>query len=359
MIKVLVVDDSAVARQVLAGELSKLPDIEVVGTAMDAFVARDKILALHPDVVTLDLEMPRMDGLTFLMRLMQHYPLPVIVVSSITPVGGRNALRALEVGAFDVVPKPGPANPLADVVEMLGDRIRAAAVSHRVARAAETNTPPAPADYAEAVAPGGGKLVAIGASTGGPEALRHVLSALPAQTPPVLVVQHMPAAFTGAFASRLNELCLMEVREAADNDEAVPGLVLVAPGDRHMVVRRRDERFFIQLTDGPKVHHQRPAADVLFQSVAQRVGGSAVGVVLTGMGADGARGLAAMRQAGAATIAQDEASCVVFGMPREAIAMGGAGVVAGLHAIPGEILKALSRPGNAAACGAVAGRTRE
>jgi two-component system, chemotaxis family, protein-glutamate methylesterase/glutaminase len=293
MIKVLVVDDSAIVRQVLSAELSKVRDIEVVGTAMDPFVARDKILQLKPDVLALDIEMPRMDGLTFLAKLMRHHPMPVIIVSSLSQDASATAVRALQLGAVDVIAKPGETKPAAPVH-----------VANSGAMIATTN-----------------KILTIGASTGGTEAIKEVLLHLPPTTPGTLIVQHMPEHFTKNFADRLNQICPMEVREAKSGDAVIPGLALLAPGNFHMVLRRSGARYLVDLKKGPRVHHQRPAVDVTFHSVAQYAGANAVGVVLTGMGADG---LLAMRQAGARTLAQDEATSVVYGMPRECMRNGAA-----------------------------------
>ncbi len=343
MIKVLIVDDSAVVRKVLSTELPKAEDIEVVGTAIDPYVARDKIVRLKPDVITLDLEMPRMDGLTFLGKLMKFYPLPVIVISSLTPKGSDTALRALELGAVDVIGKPGSAFTVADVSKTLIEKIRVAATA-RIAMPApppQSETP----QPAATIAPPAHMLqhtthniLAIGASTGGTRAIESLLTQLPADTPGTVIVQHMPEHFTKGFAERLNGLCRMEVREAQNNDMVTPGLALVAPGNYHMVLRRDGARYFVQIKTGPPVHHQRPSVDVLFHSVARQAGSNALGVILTGMGADGADGLLAMRNAGASTIAQDEASCVVFGMPKEAIALGAAEQIVSLDKIPARIV---------------------
>jgi len=344
MVKVLIIDDSAVVRQVLSAELSKAEGIEVVGTAIDPYVARDKIVALKPDVITLDLEMPRMDGLTFLRKLMRYYPLPVIVVSSLTPAGSDTALEALRLGAVEVVGKPGSAYSVKDVSKQLARKIRAAAAA-RV-----TGSPKTQAGV-PAVPAGGNllrtthKILAIGASTGGTRAIEDIMVRLPANTPGTVIVQHMPEHFTASFASRLNSLCQMEIREAGLNDPIVPGVALIAPGNLHMVVRRSGARYSVVNKDGPPVHHQRPSVDVLFHSVARQVGPNAVGVILTGMGADGAAGMLAMREAGAMTLAQDENSCVVFGMPKEAIALGGVGQVVSLDAMAGQILNTLSKSG--------------
>lgn len=337
-IKVLIVDDSAVVRQVLTSELSKAPDIEVVGSAVDPYVARDKILALRPDVITLDVEMPRMDGLTFLAKLMKYFPLPVIVVSSLTAQGSETAVRALELGAVDVVSKPGSSFTVGQLGPILAEKIRAAATARCIRRDA-TEPARAPSQAATAASPRmtletTHKILAIGASTGGTEAIRKVLSALPGDMPGILIVQHMPEHFTAAFAKRLNDLCELEVREGKDGDRVVPGLALIAPGNKHMVLNRSGAQYYAQIKDGPPIHHQRPSVDVLFHSVARQAGLNAVGVILTGMGADGAAGLLAMRQAGARTVAQDEASCVVFGMPKEAIRVGAAEKVVPLSAVP-------------------------
>ncbi len=341
MIRVLVVDDSAVVRKILMEELSKEKDIEVIGTAPDPYVARDKIVQLKPDVVTLDLEMPRMDGLTFLSRLMKYYPLPVVVVSSIAPKGSRNAIKALELGAVEVIQKPGGAYSTVEVSKDLARAIRAAAVA-KVGKTVEVSL----SEEAK-VAPGirletTNKIVAIGASTGGTKAIEVVLKGMPALSPGIVIVQHMPEKFTKSFAERLNEICPMDVKEASEGDQVVPGLALIAPGNKHMVLVRRGANYYVRIKEGPRVHFQRPSVDVLFNSVAEHAGGNAVGVLLTGMGADGAKGLLEMKEAGAFTIAQDEETCVVFGMPKEAIKLGAAQKVLPLHEIPMGIIKALS-----------------
>ena len=339
MIRVLVVDDSAVVRQVLSSEISKAQDIEVVGTAADPFIARDKIVALQPNVITLDLEMPRMDGLTFLAKLMKYFPLPVIVVSSLTPRGSDTALRALELGAVDVVGKPGSSYTVGDIAAELIEKIRAASTARFRS---------APAPSVKPVAASGvpllnmtHKVLAIGASTGGTEAIRVVLMGLPATAPGTVIVQHMPEHFTASFAARLNDLCEMEVREARTGDLVTPGVALLAPGNQHMVLRRSGAQFSVEVKGGPQVHYQRPSVDVLFHSVARQAGSNAVGAILTGMGADGASGLLAMRQAGAQTLAQDEKSCVVFGMPREAIQLGAAQQVVPLQDVSARIMTIL------------------
>jgi two-component system chemotaxis response regulator CheB len=347
VIRVLVVDDSALVRKILSDELGKQPDIEVVGTAIDPYVAREKIVRLRPDVVTLDVEMPRMDGLSFLAKLMRHFPLPVVVVSSLTTKNSDTAIRALALGAVDVVAKPGSAFSTAGIGEELARAVRTAAAAR-----VEPRSSAAPAsDATVAVSPAAlaahlettHKILAIGASTGGTQAIECVLRALPANAPGTVIVQHMPEHFTGAFAKRLNGLCAMEVREARDGDYVVPGLALIAPGNKHMVLQLSGARYVARVKDGPPVHHQRPAVDVLFQSVARHAARNAIGVLLTGMGADGAKGLLAMREVGAHTLAQDERTCVVFGMPKEAIRLGAADEIVPLPEMAHAILRALSR----------------
>jgi len=341
MINVLIVDDSAVVRKVLAAELSRAPDINVVGTAIDPFVARDKILQLKPDVLTLDLEMPRMDGLTFLGKLMKHHPLPVVIVSSLTPAGGRTAMRALALGAVDVACKPGSSYSVAELGPILIDKVRAAAVARIVKRESSPSTSPASMPKVDLMQTTH-KILAIGASTGGTRAIESVMTALPVNTPGTMIVQHMPEHFTRSFAERLNDLCQMEVREAKDGDALMPGLALIAPGGQHMCLVRSGARYFATVKDGPPVHHQRPSVDVLFHSVARHAGLNAVGTILTGMGADGAQGLLAMQKAGSHTFAQDEASCVVFGMPKEAIKLGAADEVVSLSNMPRCLLEAIA-----------------
>lgn len=342
-IRVLVVDDSAVVRRVFSDELSHEKDIEVIGTAPDPYVARDKIVALKPDVITLDIEMPRMDGLTFLRKLMKYFPLPVIIVSSLTPTGGSLALEAIESGAVDVICKPGEAYSVGDMSAQLAEKIRAAANVNMVQRAkviadSKSTTAQAPKLSLTKTT---NKIIAIGASTGGTEALKDVLAQFPPNSPGIMIVQHMPANFTTSFAERLNSLCQIRVKEAEDGDSVVSGTALLAPGNFHMVLRRSGARYFVNIKSGPLVCYQRPAVDVLFNSVAAYGGANAIGVILTGMGKDGAQGMLKMKQAGAQTIAQDEKSCVVFGMPKEAIALGGVDKVLNLKDIPGEVMKLL------------------
>jgi two-component system chemotaxis response regulator CheB len=342
MIKVLIVDDSAVVRKILTEELSRYKDIEIVGTAVDPYVARDKIVKLQPDVVTLDLEMPRMDGLSFLTKLMKHYPLPVVVLSSLTPRNSEMALKALELGAVEVLGKPGTAYSTQNISQPLVRAIRAAAGARiqRIPEKTEASIPPTSGVLLTHTTQ---KVIAIGASTGGTKAIEVVLSGMPVSSPGTVIVQHMPENFTSSFAKRLNDLCQLEVREARDNDPVVPGVALIAPGNHHMLLYRSGGSYLVKIKDGPMVHYQRPSVDVLFQSVAASAGKNAVGVILTGMGADGAKGLLAMKQSGAYTIAQNEESCVVFGMPKEAIKMGAADKIVGLAEVSRSIILALQK----------------
>lgn len=336
-IRVLIVDDSATVRNILSAELARVPGIEVAGTAPDPYVARDKIVMLKPDVVTLDIEMPRMDGLTFLRKLMRHYPLPVIIVSSLTTKGGEVALEALQAGAVEVICKPGAAYSVGDLSVELADKIKAAArvnVRHLLDKKAAALPVPTRLTMTRTT----NKVVAIGASTGGTEALAAILAALPASAPGIAIVQHMPEFFTRSFAERLNDLCAIEVREAKDGDIVGPGRALLAPGNQHMLLRRSGAVYQVQVKSGPLVNRHRPSVEVLFKSTARYAGRNAVGVILTGMGADGADGLKEMHDAGAATIAQDEHSCVVFGMPKEAITRGGVDHIVPLDRIAQKIL---------------------
>ena len=339
----LVVDDSAIVRKMLADTLAGEPDIEVVGVASDPFAARDLILKHRPDVLTLDIEMPRMDGLTFLRKLMEHRPMPVIIVSSLTPTGSELSIEALAAGAIDVIAKPGGPYSVGQVADRLKRRIRGI----RGARPVRYLAPlPAgrsvlPAAKLSALGRANG-LIVIGASTGGTQAIEALLSRLAADTPPILIVQHMPAQFTRAFASRLNGACPMTVVEATGSETLRRGVAYVAPGDYHMVVEARGFELRAIVGGGPAVHYQRPSVDVLFHSAARLRGVAIVGVLLTGMGSDGADGMVALREAGAITIAEAEQSCVVFGMPAEAIARGGAVHVATLLAMPRLIADSLS-----------------
>ena len=342
--RVLIVDDSAIVRKMLADGLRSDPDIEVVGLASDPFVARDLILQHKPDVLTLDIEMPRMDGLTFLRKLMVHHPMPVIIVSSVTQSGSEASIEALAAGAIDVIAKPGGPYSVGQVAEKLKRRIRGVSTgrpirfpTHPPARA----TLPAATAWRLSRANG---VILIGASTGGTQAIEAVLSRLPAEVPPILVVQHMPAQFTRAFAARLNSVCAMKVVEAKGGEPLGRGVAYIGPGDFHMRVEARGVELRIEVDSSPPVHYQRPAVDVLFNSAAKLRGVPMVALLLTGMGVDGADGMVALRRAGAVTIAEDERSCVVFGMPAEAIARGGAMHVATLLAMPRLIADSLADP---------------
>lgn len=349
-IRVLIVDDSAIVRKILTEALSGQPDLEVVGTAPDPYIARDKILSLEPDVLTLDIEMPRMDGLTFLKKLMHFRPMPVIVISSLAQASCQTAMQALTLGAVEVLAKPGGPYSVGELRLELASKIRAAAAA-RIRPAAHAEpagrdghavpaTPP-PRLAAGPSAPS--MVIAIGASTGGTEALADLLPRLPQNVPGIVITQHIPAGFSRAFATRLNQMCAFEVKEAEDGDALYPGRALVAPGDLHMLLRATGAGYRVTVKTGPRVCYQRPSVDVMFSSVAASAGAHAVGVLLTGMGSDGAQGLLKMRQAGARTIAQDESTCVVFGMPREAIRAGAAGRVVALPDIPQAILAAVAQ----------------
>ncbi len=338
-IKVLVVDDSAIVRKVLTDALSSEPDIEVVGTAPDPFVARDKILSLKPDVITLDIEMPRMDGVSFLRRLMHYYPMPVIVISSLGVASSRAALDALEAGALDVLAKPGGPQSVGELRLSVASKIRAAKIARLQTPALRT---PAPASSNVLLRPARSfppsSVIAIGASTGGTEAIQKVLIDFPVNCPGVVITQHIPAIFSRTFANRLNELCAIRVREAENGDKLEPGLALIAPGNFHLLLRRSPSGYRVEIKDGPLVCFQRPAVDVLFRSVAEAAGPNASAAILTGMGSDGVEGMLALKRAGARTIAQDEASCVVFGMPREAILRGAVDRVLALPSIANALL---------------------
>ncbi|MFZ5452942.1 MAG: protein-glutamate methylesterase/protein-glutamine glutaminase [Thermodesulfobacteriota bacterium] len=340
--KVLVVDDSAIVRKIFTDMISREPDLEVVGVAPDPYIARDKIVQTRPDVVTLDIEMPRMDGLTFLKKLMHYFPLPVIIVSSLTPKGSQMALEAMDLGAVEVLAKPGSAYTVGDLGVQLIEKIRAAAQIRCLKSVDKGNNSGPPSDRPAPLKQTSQKIIAIGASTGGTEAIKEVLMRMPPNSPGIVIVQHMPPKFTTAFASRLDQMCPMEVKEAQDGDSVLTGRVLIAPGAYHMLLRRSGARYYVQVKDGPLVHHQRPSVDVLFNSAAQSAGSNVIGVILTGMGADGADGMLAMKEQGAYTLAQDEASCVVFGMPKEAIKKGAVHKTLSLLRIPEELRRHLS-----------------
>ncbi len=339
-IKVLVVDDSAIVRKILSETIARESDMEVVGTAPDPYVARDKILALQPDVLTLDIEMPRMDGLTFLKKLMQFRPMPVIVISSLTQSSCEISMEALRCGAVEVMGKPGGPYSIGELREGLAQKLRAAAASRIFKPAARAEVPKVIAPARAGAQYRSDMVIAIGASTGGTEAIHDVLIHLPANIPGIVMTQHIPKQFSTSFAQRLNKVCAFEVKEAEDGDELGPGRALLAPGDLHLVVRRVGNGFRVQVQDGPKVCYQRPAVDVMFSSVASAAKANALGVLLTGMGADGAQGLLSMRKAGGRTMAQDEATSVVYGMPREAAQLGAAEQILPLPRIPEAIMQA-------------------
>ena len=350
-IKVLIVDDSAVVRQTLADILSSDPDIEVMGMASDPYIAAEKIRHEVPDVITLDIEMPRMDGVTFLHKIMTQHPIPVVICSSLTPEGSQTAFKAFEYGAVEIITKPrlGAKLFLEESRISICDAVKAAAqvkLRHLVPR----SRPIQPKLSADAVLskpkPGANamlettdKVVAVGASTGGTEAIEDFLTAMPLDAPGIVIVQHMPENFTRAFATRLDGICRISVKEAENNDTVIRGRALIEPGNRHMLLKRSGARYFVEVKDGPLVLRHRPSVDVLFRSTARYAGKNAVGVILTGMGDDGAHGLLEMKEAGAATLAQDEESCVVFGMPKKAIDLGAADRVLSLSAIPAAVLR--------------------
>ena len=356
-VRVLIVDDSATVRQTLADILAADPEIEVLGIASDPFVAASRIRDEVPDVITLDVEMPRMDGITFLRKLMAQHPIPVVMCSSLVEAGSETLLQALEAGAVDIILKPriGVSDHLTEARAHICEVIKGAAQA-RVGRRrdrAGTATPETgqkltadamlPPPASGAMARTTETVICIGASTGGTESLREVLEALPSDSPGIVIVQHMPEKFTASFARRLDSLCEMEVKEAENGDTVLRGRVLIAPGNLHTMIERSGARYYVSVKDGPLVTRHRPSVDVLFRSAARAVGTNAVGVIMTGMGDDGARGLAEMKTAGAFTMAQDEASSIVFGMPKEAIARGGVDKIVSLHHIAQEIRRAAAR----------------
>ncbi|ENA1777793.1 chemotaxis response regulator protein-glutamate methylesterase [Yersinia ruckeri] len=340
-IRVLCVDDSALMRQLMTEIINSHPDMEMVATAPDPLVARDLIKKFNPQVLTLDVEMPRMDGLDFLEKLMRLRPMPVVMVSSLTGKNSEITMRALELGAIDFVTKPqlGIREGMLAYSELIAEKIRTAAKARLPQRMTNNN---APVILSHTPLLSSEKLIAIGASTGGTEAIRTVLQLLPPTSPALLITQHMPPGFTRSFAERLNKLCQITVKEAEDGERVLPGHAYIAPGDRHLELARSGANYQVRIHDGPAVNRHRPSVDVLFRSVAQYAGRNAVGVILTGMGNDGAAGLLEMHRAGAYTIAQNEASCVVFGMPREAIAMGGTNEVLELNQISQRMLAQIS-----------------
>ncbi len=349
-IKVLIIDDSAVVRQTMTSILNSDPHIEVMGAASDPFVAAQKMRAQAPDVITLDVEMPRMDGITFLQKLMNQHPLPVVMCSSLTEKGSETALRALQLGAVEIIEKPriGTKQFLEESKIKICDAVKAAAAAKlgRVRQqAAMTVSPKLTADAilpmaskSRAMIQTTEKVVVVGASTGGTEALRVFLEMLPVDAPGIVIVQHMPEKFTTSFARRLDSICHVTVKEAENDDTVIRGRALIAPGNRHMLLKRSGARYYVELRDGPLVSRHRPSVDVLFRSAARYAGKNAVGVIMTGMGDDGAKGMLEMKDAGAINIAQDEASCVVFGMPKVAIEMGGVDKVLPLDKIASRVI---------------------
>lgn len=340
-IRVLVVDDSAVVRKVLSNIVNNEEDMEVVGTAPNPYYARDKLVELKPDVMTLDIEMPKMDGLTFLRKVMHYFPIPTIIVSSVTKTGCETSMKALEIGAVSVIPKPSEAYSIETIEQHLIQAIRSASLARLkkadLKQALITKTPISITTT--------NKIIAIGASTGGTEAIKDVLVRMPANSPGIVMVQHMPPGFTSAYAERLNGLCKIQVREAKDGDSVLPGVALLAPGDYHMLLKREGSKYYVRIKNGPQVWHQRPAVDVLFKSVSESAGKNALGVILTGMGRDGAMGMSMMKNAGAVNIAQDEKSCIVFGMPKAAIETGAVDYIDDLESIPDRIMSILNKQG--------------
>ncbi|HPG29644.1 MAG TPA: chemotaxis response regulator protein-glutamate methylesterase [bacterium] len=343
-VKVLIVDDSAVVRSILSSNLRKFEDIEVVGTASNPYEARNMIVELKPDVITLDIEMPRMNGLEFISVLMKSYPLPIIVISSLVSGKCETSLHALELGAVDIFAKP--ANDISGAFPLIIEELHQKIIYASFAKVGNSILEkPKNEKNIEVLSniKSSEKVIAIGASTGGTEALKRVLEKLPQNMPPVIITQHMPAGFTKSFADRLNNICKnIEVREAVDSEKLHSGLALVAPGNFHLLLARDGAKFKVIVKDGPKICHQRPAVDVMFLSTAEIAGKNAVGVILTGMGSDGANGLLAMKKKGAVTISQSERTCVVYGMPREAYLKGAVDFVADLDDIPGKIIQALN-----------------
>jgi two-component system, chemotaxis family, protein-glutamate methylesterase/glutaminase len=348
-VRVLIVDDSALVRQTLSDILSSDPRIEVMGTAQDPYAAAEKMRDEAPDVITLDVEMPRMDGLTFLRKIMEQHPIPVVICSSLAEGGTETALRALDYGAVEVIHKPavGTRQMLQESTTLVCDIVVAASRVH-VKRKVSSVTLVQPKLSADVILarPKGDqvlttteKIVVVGASTGGTEALKDLLEAMPEDCPGIVIVQHMPEGFTKAFSERLNGLCRITVKEAATGDSVLPGQALIAPGNRHTLLKRSGARYLVEIKEGPLVSRHRPSVDVLFRSAARYAGLNAIGVIMTGMGDDGARGMLELKEAGAWTIAQDEASCVVFGMPAEAIKLGGVAKVLSLKNIPREIMR--------------------
>ncbi|WP_020654197.1 protein-glutamate methylesterase/protein-glutamine glutaminase [Massilia niastensis] len=348
--KVLIVDDSALIRSVMSEIVNSQPDLEVVATAPDPLVARELIKKHNPDVLTLDVEMPKMDGLDFLEKLMRLRPMPVLMVSSLTERGSEITMRALELGAIDFVTKPKISiqTGMRDYADMIADKIRAAARARIAPRSVRAQAPSAPLSALRSPLISSEKLIIIGASTGGTEAIREFLMQMPSDCPGILIAQHMPEGFTSSFAKRLDALCRISVVESQGNERVLPGHAYIAPGHSHLLLARSGANYMTRLEQSPPVNRHRPSVDVLFRSAAQAAGKNAVGVILTGMGKDGAAGMLEMRNAGAHNFAQDEASCIVFGMPREAIALGAAHDVGPLQALPRMVLEHLATQGSRA-----------
>ena len=348
-IKVLIVDDSAVVRQAITDILSSDPSIEVIGAARDPYLAVERMKEVVPDVITLDVEMPRMDGITFLQKIMSQHPLPVVMVSSLTENGSETTFKALEYGAVDIIQKPrlGVKQFLEESKIIICDAVKAAARAHmKKPVSTPLHVPPKltadavmPKQTSKAMVQTTERVVVVGASTGGTEALKIFLEALPADAPGMVIVQHMPEHFTRAFANRLDGICRVSVKEAENDDTVIRGRVLIAPGNRHTLLKRSGARYCVEVKDGPLVCRHRPSVDVLFRSTARYAGKNAIGVIMTGMGDDGARGMLEMKEQGAYTIAQDESSCVVFGMPKEAIKLQAVDRVAPLEQIAGILLR--------------------
>lgn len=354
-IKVLIVDDSAVVRQTLSDILNKDPEIQVMGVAADPYFAANKIANEVPDVITLDIEMPRMDGLTFLRKVMTQHPIPVVIISSLTETGTETGIRALEYGAVEIITKPklGTKEFIEESKMRLRDAVKAAAhakikrkknIPAKVKKLEVQPKYTADAIMARTKADKSmlkttEKVVVIGASTGGTEALRVFLEALPPDSPGIVIVQHMPEHFTRSFAERLNQICRISVKEAQNNDTVIRGRALIAPGNHHLLLKRSGARYYVEINEGPLVNRHRPSVDVLFRSTARYAGSNAIGIIMTGMGDDGAHGLLEMKEAGAITIAQDEKTCIVFGMPKEAIKLGAANHVMALDQIASFTIK--------------------
>ncbi|OGF48889.1 MAG: chemotaxis response regulator protein-glutamate methylesterase [Candidatus Firestonebacteria bacterium GWA2_43_8] len=343
MIKVLIVDDSAIVRQILTEQLQRDHELSIVATAPDPYVARDKIVKYEPNVIILDIEMPRMDGITFLKKLMFYKPIPVIIFSSLTLNDSKLTLEAVEAGAVEVISKPGEAYSVGDMAVELIDKIKSAAKADLTRWQTVKNNIASSGSNRLSMTKTTNKIIALGASTGGTEAIRSILRKLPANAPGIVIVEHMPEHFTRSFADRMNEECEVEVSEGKTGDTVVPGKVYIAQGNKHMLLRRSGAVYYIEVKDGPLVNRHRPSVDVLFDSAAKYGGANMIGVILTGMGDDGAAGMLEMKKNGSFNIAQDEASCVVFGMPKEAINKGGVDRVAALEDIPNIILEEAQR----------------